>query len=169
MKEIFKDVKGYEGIYKVSNLGNVKSMERISNGGYYRVKEKILNKHKNKAGYEYVGLYLEGKSTTRTVHQLVAIAFLNHIPNGYNLIVDHIDNNPSNNRVDNLQITTPRENTSKDKKEGTSKYTGVCWAKNANKWLSCIRIEGKKVHLGLFKCELAAAKAYNDKLRTIKL
>ena len=153
--EIFKDIPGYEGIYQVSDLGRVKSL-RFN-------KEKILKPTVGSHGYYTVGL-CKGKRKTISVHQLVAMTFLNHKPDGTTkVVVDHIDNNPLNNRLYNLQLVTNRENTSKNR-NGTSKYTGVCWSKRDNKWRSEIRINGKKKHLGRFNCELAAAAAYQKEL-----
>lgn len=154
--EIFKDIPGYEGMYQVSNQGRVKSLKLN--------KERILKLVDNR-GYLQVMLYNEGKFKAIKVHQLVAMAFLNHTPNGYNgLIVDHQDNNKLNNNLSNLQLVTNRYNASKDKKGGTSKYTGVSWNKERNKWISEIKINGKRKYLGRFKCELAAAVAYQKEL-----
>ena len=92
--EIWKKVKGYEGIYEVSNLGRVKSLSRIvlKKGKYpFLTKEKILKQSNNYRGYKHVGLYLNKKMKTLTVHQLVVIAFLNHKPNGQELVVNHIN------------------------------------------------------------------------------
>ena len=158
MEEVFKDIPGYEGIYQVSNLGRVKSF-RFN-------KEKILKPTVGSHGYYTVGL-CKGKRKTISVHQLVAMTFLNHKPDGTTkVVVDHIDNNPLNNRLYNLQLVTNRENTSKDKK-GSSKYRGVSWAKERNKWISSITINGKKKTLGYFNCELAASDAYQKKLAEI--
>ena len=115
--EIYKNVTGYEGIYQVSNLGNVKSLERKVIGkldSIRTLKEKVLKNNLNKKGYYLVGLMKDNKQATKKVHQLVAIAFLGHTPCGMKLVVDHIDNNPLNNRVDNLQIITQRENSTKN-------------------------------------------------------
>ena len=89
--EEFRPVKGYEGIYEISNLGNVKSL-KYNNG-------KILKVREDKYGYVKVNLYKNKKTKTCYIHQLMAIAFLNHTPNGHKLVVDHIDNNPSNNNL----------------------------------------------------------------------
>lgn len=108
--EIWKDVVGFEGCYKVSNLGQVKSLERLvlNNGGLQRRQEKILKAHKDVRGYLSVVLCKDGKTFPRTIHRLVAEAF---IPNPENKpIVDHLDTNPANNRVDNLRWTTQQEN-----------------------------------------------------------
>ena len=158
--EIWKDVPGYEGYYQVSDLGNVKSIKFN--------KEKILKPRIDSHGYLRVDLFYKGKRKTIKVHQLVAMAFLNHTPDGYNgLIVDHKDNDKLNNRLSNLQLISARENSSKDKKGFTSKYTGVCWSKASNKWLSKITVNGKSKHIGYFKCELAAAAEYQKKLAEI--
>lgn len=167
MKEIFKDIPGYEGIYQVSDLGRVKSLERKAwNGNGYRlIKERILKPSSNKNnGYLYVVLRKEENPKTFSIHKLVAVVFLNHIPNGHNIVVDHKDNDKANNRKDNLQIITQRKNTSKDKKNKTSKYTGVSWHKRRKKWLTHIRINGKVKHLGYFTNEEDAVGAYQEKL-----
>ena len=153
--EIFKDVKGYEGYYQVSNIGNVKSLVRKG-----RKKELVLKPSKDKDGYYYVVFCYKRTSKVVKIHQLVAIAFLNHIPNMYNgFIVDHIDNNPLNNNVENLQLITARENCSKDKK-GNNKYTGVFYDKRYNNFLSRIRIGNEKVHLGCFEKDIDASNMY---------
>ena len=154
--EIFKDIPGYEGIYQVSNLGRVKSLK-------YN-KEKLLKPPVNNKGYYTVLLCCEGKVKNFKIHQLVAMAFLNHTPDGYKLVVDHKDNDKLNNRLSNLQLVTVRHNVSKDRKGGTSKYIGVHWNENSNKWKSEIRINGKQKYLGLFKCELSAHHAYQKAL-----
>lgn len=160
IKEEFRDIPGFEG-YQISNLGRVKSFKCA--------KEKILNNSINSNGYYRVGLTKDRKSITKKVHQLVAITFLSHIPNGtQEIIVDHKNNNPLDNRVENLQLITQRENASKDKKNGTSKYTGVTWAKVSNKWASRIKINGKSIHLGYFNTELEAAKYYQNALKSIE-
>lgn len=171
--EIWKDIKGYED-YEVSNLGRVKSLARIITTvkGSRTHKEKILkpastgNKNLNNK-HLAVCLTKNGKAKTKKVHQLVAIAFLNHKPNGHKLVVDHIDNNPLNNKLGNLQIITNRENTSKDKKNGTSEYIGVSWNKSSNKWQSSISINSKPKHLGYFKDETKAAESYQNALKKL--
>jgi len=156
MEEIWKDVPGYEGMYQVSNLGNVKSL--IYN------KERFLSKVIDKRYYQ-VGMYKNKKKTTRKIHQLVAEAFLNHTPCGLKLVVDHINNNTLDNRLENLQIITHRENVYKIQDKGSSKYKGVCWCNTFNKWKTNISIKNKSIHLGYFTNELDAHKAYQNKLK----
>jgi hypothetical protein len=167
-EEIWKDIPGYEGKYQVSNLGRVKSLPRkmCNNKGCHISKEKILKPIMDHYKYYNVKLYINNKQSTKKIHQLVSIAFLNHIPCGYKLVVDHINNIKTDNRVENLQIITSRENSSKDK-NGNSKYIGVCWDKRNNKWRSTIRINRKAFNLGSFDCELEASEAYQNKLKEI--
>ena len=155
--EIWIDVKDFEGMYQVSNLGRVKSLDRDSTIGRF-LKERILSPGLSR-GYPIVVLSKEGHSRSMTVHQLVAIAFLNHIPNGYDIVVDHIDNDKLNNNVNNLQLISHRQNCSKDKKGGASKYIGVTWDKKRNKWIAQIHINGKQKYLGSFTNELEASRA----------
>ena len=168
-KEIWKDVPDYEGYYQVSNLGRVKSLERLVNDGQDRkrhLKERILKASVSPMGYLHVVLCKDAKTETFSVHKLVAIAFLGHKPCGRIIVVDHIDNDKLNNKVENLQITTQRHNIFKDRK-GTSKYVGVCWHKASGKWNAQIQIKGKVNHLGLFDNELEAAEAYQNALKGI--
>jgi len=158
--EIWKDIKDYEGLYQVSNLGRVKSLKFG--------KERILKVKLNSIGYVSVNLSKYGKQKSRTAHQLVAMAFLNHKPCGYKLVVDHINTIKTDNRLENLQVITHRENLSKDKKKGTSKYVGVSWYKRYQKWKAQMLIKGKHKTLGYFKTELEASEAYQSKLETIK-
>ena len=97
MEEIWKDIKGFEGLYQVSNYGLVRSL-RDNHG---RARELILKPKMNRGGYLYVALWKDGKSMTCRIHRLVAEAFL---PNPLGLPqVNHIDEDKTNNRVENLE------------------------------------------------------------------
>lgn len=157
--EIWKDIPGYEGLYQVSSLGRVKSL----NYGLSK-QEKVMVGWINNDGYKTVTLSFNGKKTKK-IHQLVAIAFLNHKPNGVKNVVDHINDNKLDNRVENLQIVTQRFNVYKTQVKYSSKFKGVHWCKSANKWRSRISINGKEKHLGYFDCELAASHAYQKALK----
>ena len=169
-QEIWKDIPNYEGLYQVSNFGNVKSLERYVKGKIENrlQKENILSKRLvGNLGNQYYAVTLCNNKDRKQikVSVLVAMAFLNHTPNGYvGFTVDHIDNNPLNNNVDNLQVITKRENSSKDRK-GISKYTGVTFNKKSNKWRSQIWINGKNKTLGSFDDELEAHRAYQKELQ----
>lgn len=155
-KEIFKDIPNYEGVYQVSNLGNVKSLSRFNSR-----KERILSNYQSKNGYHVVNLSIAGKYKTNYIHQLMAIAFLNHTPNGYKLVVDHIDNDKTNNNLNNLQLVTQRYNCSKDKK---SKYIGVEYRKKSNTYTARIRVNGKLRHISTHKTAYQAHLAYQKEL-----
>ena len=160
--EIWKNIKGYEGLYQVSNKGNVKSLNRFrSNGGV--LKERVLKQSNDGHGYLKVGLCKNSKINSIKVHKLVAISFLDHIPKGYEIVVDHINNIKTDNKIENLELITNRENCSKDRK-GSSKYTGVSWHKKSGKWLSSIYKNGKNNHLGLFISEIEASNTYQKSL-----
>jgi hypothetical protein len=162
MQEIFKDIPGYEKFYQVSNLGSVKSL-----GNNKKRKEKLLKAALNNKGYYTVSLSKDFKMKTIQVHQLVAMAFLNHKPHGHKIVVDHINNIKTDNRLENLQLISHRENASKDRKGYSSKYVGVHLCKIVNKWISRIYINGKTKHLGIFDNELLAKKAYQKALNEL--
>ena len=101
---IWKDIKGYEGLYQISNSGEVKSLSRAVKNRYSTrtVKEKILVKCIDKMGYYKVNLSKNDKKKTYKIHKLVADHFLNE----KNECVNHKDGNKLNNSVDNLEYTT---------------------------------------------------------------
>lgn len=103
-EEIWRPIKDYDGLYEVSNLGRVRSVERIetlSDGRKHLHKGKILKPAKGTGGYLICKLYKNSKHKTITVHRLVAKAF---IPNPDNLPqVNHRDENKRNNCVSNLE------------------------------------------------------------------
>lgn len=102
MEEIWRDIEGYEKLYQVSNFGNVRSLPRNTKKG------RVLKHTRYKNGYLYLNLCKDGKSKHYYIHRLVAQAFL---PNPDNLPqVNHRDENPSNNRVDNLEWCTSKYN-----------------------------------------------------------
>lgn len=170
--EIWKDIPEYEGHYQVSNLGRVKSLERIAfsdSGRKRNLSERIIKQQKNiKNGYFFVGLYKNGIRLIKKTHQLVAISFLNHKPVGHKIVVDHIDNDKSNNTLSNLQLISNRQNSTKDRLNGTSKHIGVHYCNKLQRWVSRILINKKSIYLGSFNNEYEASKAYKNKLKSIK-
>lgn len=103
MEEIWKDIEGYEGLYQVSNLGNVRSLD-WGRRGFAR--NLYLKKHNR--GYRHVELAKNGSKKSFTVHRLVAIAFLPN-PNGYPE-VNHKDEDKTNNAAKNLEWCTASQN-----------------------------------------------------------
>jgi len=175
-EEIWKDIPDYEGLYQASSLGRIRSLERVvksvnRHGSYLRTqKPRVLKPMLTGKSYALrlkVHLYKDNKMKNAYIHQLVAESFLDHEKCGMKVVVDHIDNDPLNNKLDNLQLITHRENLSKDKKNKTSKYTGVHWSKSRSKWVAAITINSVKKYLGLFDCESEAHKAYQYQLENI--
>ena len=108
INEIWKPVVGYEGLYEVSNLGRVKALGNGLKCSRFKGKEIIMKQEVSNVGYNRVSLRKNRKYKHWGVHRLVAIAFL---PNPNNLpIVNHKDENPLNNCVDNLEWCTQKYN-----------------------------------------------------------
>lgn len=104
MEEVYKDIEGYEGLYQVSNLGNVKSF--VDNNGVAR--EKVLKPRINGRGYLHVDLCKNKKKKIYLVHRLVAQAFIenpNNLP-----IINHKDECKTNNIVTNIEWCTQKYN-----------------------------------------------------------
>lgn len=110
LNEVWKDIFGLEGKYQISNLGRVRSVERyVSNHtGILKVNSRILKQQTNHKGYRVIRVVDSGKKITKSVHRLVANAFL-PIVYGKNQ-VNHKDGNKSNNNIENLEWCTNQEN-----------------------------------------------------------
>ena len=104
MIENWRTVLGYEGLYQVSDLGNVKSLNYKLTG-----KEHVLSPGKVRGGYLRVYLYKGGNNKSFFVNRLVWEAFNGPIPEG--MQVNHINENKTDNRLENLNLMTPKENT----------------------------------------------------------
>jgi hypothetical protein len=154
--EEWKAIEGYEGLYEVSNMGNVKSLPRHGTKGGLLIPRIDCN------GYAEVGLMKNAKRKNQKIHLLVAKYFVENPEN--KPYVDHKDQIKHNNFVGNLRWATRSENGFNRTKvwNGTSKYKGVYWYKSRNKWRASIRINDKSIHLGQFDTEEEGAKAYDS-------
>ena len=137
MEEIWKDIKNYEGIYQVSSLGNVRSLDMQVWSGtvYYTKKGRVLKAGINRNGYYTVVLCKDRIQKSYDVHRLVAMTFIENNLN--KKAVNHIDSNKLNNCISNLEWVTDRENNThrhlkNDKR--TSKYVGVFKWKYSDLW-----------------------------------
>jgi hypothetical protein len=160
MEEIWKNVPEYPD-YHVSNLGRVKSLKFG--------KERMLKPILMPQGYYQIKFSKNGKVKRYTIHSLVVVTFMNHVPNKYETVVDHINSIKTDNRLENLRLVTHRENITFGnlKKETSSKYTGVYWSKQNKKWMARIGINGKQNYLGYFTSEIEAAQAYQKALKSL--
>lgn len=112
MKEIWKDIEGYEGRYQISNLGNVKSLEHYHKCMFWgkerlRHRKEQLLKQWKRSNYLLVDLWKDNKRDVKSVHVLVYKAFIDNIEEGF--IVHHIDENKINNNVNNLKLINFKE------------------------------------------------------------
>jgi hypothetical protein len=171
--EIWRDIPGWEGYYQVSSFGRVKSLSReMFNGfGFFLSKEIILNPSINTHGYYMVNLSNRSIRKSREIHSLMSIAFLNRNHLDENMVTNHIDGNKTNNKLENLEIVTHRQNNStcfrKNESTFSSKCVGVYLRKKTNKWHTAIRVDGVKKWLGCFETEMEASNAYQEALRHI--
>lgn len=122
LNEVWKDIPNYEGIYQISNYGNVKSLKRNTYNQYGK-KDKILKPILQNDDYYAVNLSYKNKVKRLRINRLVADAFIPN-PNNYNC-VNHIDGNKHNNNVNNLEWCTFKENTQHALKNGLIKRKKV--------------------------------------------
>jgi DNA-binding transcriptional regulator YiaG len=103
--EVWKDIAGYEGLYQISNMGNVRTLPRLHRlDRPYMKQERLLNPPTNSSGYKQATLYKDKKGIIHSVHRLVATAFLRREP--HHEVINHKDGNKQNNYVDNLEWCT---------------------------------------------------------------
>ena len=102
MNEIWKNIKDYEGLYQISNLGRVRSLKRNNTNG------KILKTAINKRGYVIAYFSKNNKKYAKKIHRLVAEAFIDNLENKSQ--VNHIDGNKQNNNINNLEWVSQSEN-----------------------------------------------------------
>jgi len=133
--EIWKDAKGFEGYYEVSNYGNVrrKKCETIyKDGRVAHFSETVLKQSENKKGYLRVYLSMKSKKITKAVHRIVAETFIENPENKQT--VNHIDLNKKNNRVENLEWMTNKENMQHAFRNGVYKERDKTTIRNLGKY-----------------------------------
>lgn len=161
---------GLETNIEVTKCGKVRKVkvDWYGNGkGSSKVKYGEVDFDNLKLGlYKELGIQIKGlKRRTKTVHQLVAAAFLDYKFNGYENVVDHIDSNHLNNNLENLRVISHRENMSKERTKKSGLPVGVCYRKDLKKYQSKITINKKIIALGTFKTIEEASNAYKLKLK----
>lgn len=171
MKETWLPIKGFEGSYEISSHGRVKSLSRVVR--HYSGSDKITNEkilkpsicgsRKNNL-YVRVVLCVNRNLKTFLIHRLIGEAF---IPNPKNLpCLNHKDKNGLNNKVENLEWVSARENMCHRTlgRKKFSKYLGVHRAEKG-RWSASIYINKKSIYLGHFDDEKEAGKAYTRALK----
>ena len=159
-KEIWKSIKGYGGMYKVSNLGRVKSIDRYINHPYFgkiKRKSKILTPGKDKGGYLLVGLRKNNKQKTKYIHRLVAEHFIPKLKNKHQ--INHIDGNKKNNYISNLEWCNSSENKKHAFKIGLKTFKGENHPRSKLTSKKVKEIRGKYKNKDITQIELA--KEYN--------
>lgn len=147
-QEKWKAVKGFEGVYDVSSLGRVRSLDRIVSGDKrsFKKKGKILNPSVDSKGYFYFKIRDAGKKREERrnvrVHRLVMEAFCGASKE----VVDHVNGDKKDNRLSNLKYVTMRENTYKDLSKKEDNY--IYLDKRKNFYSVYIKINNKKFYVG---------------------
>jgi hypothetical protein len=163
--EMFKDIKGFEGLYQISSHGRILSMERQvkTKHGFRKVRERILKKSPDKDGYLMVTLSKDSKTKKCKVHRLVGEYFLDNPDNLPQ--VNHIDEDKTNNYYRNLEYVINLKNTNNyHSKNGTRKY-GVHMSQG--KWRARIKKDGKTIHIGQYEDKDIAYQAFHDKYKEL--
>lgn len=143
--EIFKDIQGYEKRYEISSDGVVRRKKDLS----------IVAQTINYKGYSAICLNLNSKSSSHRAHRLVMKTF-NPNKDCDSLQVNHINGIKTDNRLENLEWVSNRENTSHfhaNKPNKTSKYAGVSFSKNHQKYIAQVMFNRKNIYLGIFENE----------------
>lgn len=148
--EIFKDIKGYEGIYQASNTGRIRTLIKNKDGVTY-LKEGITG-----SGYMCVTLCKDKKKKSKKVHRLIAIAFLGYSDKD----VNHKDGNKLNNHIDNLEFVSKKENSQHAIKNGLFKPNYLKIAIETQKKVAQLDMETGNV-LNVFKSAHEASRLTN--------
>jgi hypothetical protein len=137
MSEQWRDIPGYEGYYQVSDLGQVRSLDRVvgtSHGVTRSLPGKVLSVGTGRSNYPQVRLSVNGKTRLYAVHQVVALSFLGPRPAG--MVVCHWDGDSGNNKLENLRYATQTENAFDAVRHGTHSESKKTHCKNGHEFNS---------------------------------
>lgn len=154
-QETWKPVVGYEGLYEVSDMGRVKSLNYRRTG-----KEEILKLEPDTLGYLRVGLYKNGKRERVKVHILVMRTFKGECPKGHE--VDHYDWNPKNNRLENLRYLPAKQNAGRHSDVWTEKHAEAI-RRTKSKPVDQYTLDGEFVNTWSSASEAARVLGYNQR------
>ena len=170
ISETWKDIPGYEGIYQASNFGRIRSKDRIviNKYGIGAILKGVIrvpsyHKKKNKTR-ESIGLSKEGKVKYYSLPKLIAITFIGECPQGYE--VDHIDENPLNNHVENLRYLSHFDNSSRSNKGVFRKTNGNVMENNPRSKSVIGYEDGEEVVV--YKCAKYLTKIYGINYSTVR-
>jgi hypothetical protein len=164
LEEVWLDIPEYEGLYQISSFGNVKRLVKDIDSKYnvrFNI-EKVLKVFIAKNGYSQCSLYKNKKHCSKNIHLLVVMVFLNHKPNGNIIVVNHIDENKSNNRLENLELVTNRYNG-----QYSGKNNGI--KKTKNKFVPTLRVNGVLLYFGSYNTIEEALSAHKNKMTELDL
>ena len=136
MKEVWLPVKGYEGLYEVSDQGRVRSLDRVVPHrlkGKKTIPSKILKQGRASNGYWTVSLWQNNKGKTHCVHSLVANAFLGETDR-WTVLVNHLDGDKTNNKLQNLELTNQSGNRKHAIAMDPVKYSRKASERNSKRW-----------------------------------
>jgi hypothetical protein len=160
--EIWKDIKGYEGLYQISSMGNIRSLDRVVtciNGREANYKGK--SRKPSILEYRIISLSKGNKVAMKKISRLVALHFLSNPDN--KKLVNHKDGNKHNDNFMNLEWCSYSENSIHSFEKGLSlkknKVSGVFYEKRRNKWAAYLYRNSKNIFIGRFKTEEEAVKA----------
>nr|DAO55581.1 MAG TPA: homing endonuclease [Caudoviricetes sp.] len=164
MEEIWKSAFGLEGMYEISSLGRVRSLDRCicdKSGKTKRLKGVALNPSTDAGGYKFFHATIDGKRISFKVHRLVYQSFVGVIP--FDMEIDHIDRNKANNSLNNLRIVTRRENC--NNRNSTKTHIGVKFS--GERYTIGIFYNGKQFYLGTEGSEENAHAVYKEAKESI--
>lgn len=167
--EQWRPVRGYQGFYEVSDLGRVRSVDRVVGqrpNGPRLVRGRVLSPATDSGGYQGVALCKYGTQRTERVHRLVIEAFAGAAPG---MVTDHINGDRTDNRLANLRAATSSQNGMNKGllAHSTTGFKGVTFYHRDRNWRAYIKVDRRQRHLGYYADAESAARAYDDAAREL--